>query len=142
MSNKSDGLLGGLIIGAALGAIAGVLAAPRTGKDTRRILKKSADALPELAEDLATSVQFHADRLSDTSLQNWDGTLTRLREAIAAGRSAGRMEWERQTTADYADGDWPKSPWPRNSYSASDYSATDYPANYGASEVTPPERDG
>ena len=62
-NNKSDGLLGGMIIGAALGAIAGILAAPRTGKETRHILKKSADALPELAEDLATSIQFHADRL-------------------------------------------------------------------------------
>lgn len=100
-NNKSDGLLGGLVIGAALGAIAGILAAPRTGKETRHILKKSADALPEMAEDLATSIQFQADRLSDTSLKNWEGTLGRLREAISAGRSAGRQEWERQNTAAY-----------------------------------------
>ena len=95
--NKSDGLLGGMIIGAALGAIAGILAAPRTGKETRRILKKSADALPELAEDLATSIQFQADRLSDTSLENWEQTLSRLREAVNAGRSASREEWQRPT---------------------------------------------
>ncbi len=93
---KSDGLLGGMIIGAAIGAIAGVLAAPRTGRDTRRILKKSADALPELAEDLATSLQFQADRLSDSSLSNWEQTLSRLREAVIAGRAAGRQEWTRQ----------------------------------------------
>jgi len=93
---KSDGLLGGMIIGAAIGAIAGVLAAPRTGRDTRRILKKSADALPELAEDLATSLQFQADRLSDSSLSNWEQTLSRLREAVVAGRAAGRQEWTRQ----------------------------------------------
>ena len=101
--NKSGGLLGGMIIGAAVGAIAGVLAAPRTGKDTRRILKKSADALPELAEDLATSIQFQADRFSDTTLSNWDGTLGRLREAILAGRAASLRERERQQTT-YADG--------------------------------------
>jgi gas vesicle protein len=94
--SKSDGLLGGLIIGAALGAIAGVLAAPRPGKDTRRILRKSADALPELAEDLATSIQFQADRLSDTTLSNWDKTLERLREAVSAGQAASRREWKRQ----------------------------------------------
>lgn len=94
--NKSDGLLSGMIIGAALGAIAGILAAPRTGQDTRRILKKSADALPELAEDLATSIQFQADKLSDTTLNNWDGTLGRLREAVLAGRVASRREWEKQ----------------------------------------------
>ncbi|MGB3300092.1 MAG: YtxH domain-containing protein [Phormidesmis sp.] len=93
---KSDGLFGGLVIGAALGAIAGILAAPRPGKDTRRILKKSADALPELAEDLATSIQFHADRLSDTTLSNWDQTLGRLREAVAAGQAASRREWAQQ----------------------------------------------
>jgi gas vesicle protein len=93
---KSDGLLGGMIIGAAIGAIAGVLAAPRTGRDTRRILKKSADALPELAEDLATSLQFQADRLSERSLSNWEQTLSRLREAVIAGRAAGRQEWTRQ----------------------------------------------
>lgn len=95
-NNKSDGLLGGMIIGAALGAIAGILAAPRTGKETRHILKKSADALPEMAEDLATSIQFQADKLSDTTLQNWDQTLARLREAIAAGQAASRQEWQKQ----------------------------------------------
>lgn len=99
-NNKSDGLLGGMIIGAALGAIAGILAAPRTGKETRHILKKSADALPELAEDLATSIQFQADRLSDTSLANWEQTLGRLREAVIAGKSASQQEWARQSPAD------------------------------------------
>ena len=94
--SKSDGLLGGMIIGAAIGAIAGILAAPRAGRDTRRILKKSADALPELAEDLATSIQFQADRLSESSLNNWEETLARLREAVIAGRAAGHQEWVRQ----------------------------------------------
>lgn len=94
--SKSDALIGGMIIGAAIGAVAGILAAPRPGRDTRRILKKSADALPELAEDLATSVQFQADRLSASSLSNWDQTLSRLREAVVAGRAASRQEWDRQ----------------------------------------------
>ena len=94
--SKSDALIGGMIIGAAIGAVAGILAAPRPGRDTRRILKKSADALPELAEDLATSVQFQAARLSATSLSTWDQTLRRLREAVVAGRAASRQEWDRQ----------------------------------------------
>ncbi len=94
--HKSGGLLNGILIGTALGAIAGVLATPRTGKETRRVLRKSADALPELAEDLATSVQFQADRLSANALGNWEETLERLREAIAAGQVASRQEWQRQ----------------------------------------------
>jgi gas vesicle protein len=120
--SKSDGLLGGLIIGAALGAIAGVLAAPRPGKDTRRILKKSADALPELAEDLATSIQFQADRLSDTTLINWDKTLERLREAVSAGQIASRREWKRQ----------------QSSYS-NDYSNNDYSNGDGVTSLTEDE---
>lgn len=91
---QSGGFVGGVLLGAAMGAVAGLLMAPRTGRETRRILKKSADALPELVEDLATSVNLQADRLSETALVNWDHTLTRLREAIAAGQEASRQEYE------------------------------------------------
>jgi gas vesicle protein len=81
-----------MIIGAAFGTIAGLLIAPRTGRETRQLLKKSADALPELAEDLSTTVQLQADRLSETALRNWDGTLIRLREAISAGVETTQRE--------------------------------------------------
>ncbi|PSN17006.1 gas vesicle protein [filamentous cyanobacterium CCT1] len=95
MSDKqSGGFIGGLMLGAAMGAVAGLLVAPRTGRETRRILKKSADALPELVEDLSTSVHLQADRLSETALVNWEQTLTRLRAAIAAGQEASRQEYE------------------------------------------------
>lgn len=93
MSKKSTGaFIGGLLLGSAIGTITGLLLAPRTGQDTRRLLKKSADALPELAEDLSTSVQLQADRLSESALRSWDGTLARLREAIAAGIEASGQE--------------------------------------------------
>jgi gas vesicle protein len=93
MSKKSAGtFIGGLLLGSAIGTVTGLLIAPRTGRDTRQLLKKSADALPELAEDLSTSVQLQADRLSESALRNWDGTLTRLREAIAAGIEASQRE--------------------------------------------------
>ncbi|NEO32280.1 MAG: YtxH domain-containing protein [Symploca sp. SIO3C6] len=93
MSNKSAGsFIVGLLMGGAVGTIAGLLIAPRKGRDTRQLLKKSADALPDLAEDLSTSVQLQADRLSESALRNWDGTLARLREAIAAGVEASGQE--------------------------------------------------
>ncbi|MCL6434240.1 MAG: YtxH domain-containing protein [Leptolyngbyaceae cyanobacterium HOT.MB2.61] len=91
-NNRSGAFIGGLIVGAALGAIAGILAAPRAGRETRQLLRKSADALPELAEDLSSSVQLQADRLSESALRNWDSTLIRLREAIAAGIEATQRE--------------------------------------------------
>lgn len=92
---KSGGLLSGILIGSAVGAVAGLLMAPKTGRETRRLLRKSADALPEMAEDLATSVQSHAHRLSDSAMNNWDGTLARLKDAVAAGVDAGFQENQR-----------------------------------------------
>lgn len=93
MSNNRSGVfIGGLMLGTAIGTLTGLLMAPRTGRETRQLLKKSADALPELAEDLSTSVQLQADRLSESALRNWDETLDRLREAIAAGISASQRE--------------------------------------------------
>ncbi|WP_250124047.1 YtxH domain-containing protein [Chroococcidiopsis sp. CCMEE 29] len=93
MSNNRSGVfIGGVLVGAAIGTLTGILMAPRTGRETRQILKKSADALPELAEDLSTSVQLQADRLSESALRNWDETLERLREAIAAGVEATQQE--------------------------------------------------
>jgi gas vesicle protein len=91
MSGKRSGaFLVGAMLGAAAGAVAGLLAAPRTGRETRHILKKTADALPDLAEDLSSTVQLQADRLSEKALKNWDGTLERLKVAIAAGVEASR----------------------------------------------------
>ena len=93
MSNNRSGVfIGGFMLGATIGALTGLLVAPRTGPETRKILKKSATAIPELAEDLSTSVQMQADRLSESALRNWDETLERLREAIAAGIDASQRE--------------------------------------------------
>lgn len=90
--NRSGSFIVGLLLGAAAGTITGILVAPRPGRETRKLLKKSADALPELAEDLSTSVQIQADRLSESALRNWDETLLRLKEAIAAGIEASQRE--------------------------------------------------
>ncbi|MBD1833025.1 YtxH domain-containing protein [Trichocoleus sp. FACHB-90] len=95
MSNNRAGsgsFIGGVLLGTAIGTITGLLIAPRNGRETRQLLKKSADALPELAEDLSTSVQLQADRLSESALKNWDETLIRLRQAIAAGIEATQRE--------------------------------------------------
>ena len=91
-SGNSGSLVAGFLLGAAVGSVFGLLFAPKPGKETRRFLKKSADALPEIAEDLSANVQVQADRLSASALKNWDGTLTRLRDAIAVGIEASRQE--------------------------------------------------
>jgi gas vesicle protein len=92
MSKKSSpgAFFSGLMIGGAIGTVVGLLIAPRTGKETRKVIKKSANALPELAEDLTTSIQLQADRLSESTLENWEDTLARLKLAIATGIETSR----------------------------------------------------
>jgi gas vesicle protein len=93
MSNRSSGLfVGGVLLGAAVGTVAGWLSAPRSGRETRNLLRKSADAIPELAEDLSTSLQLQADRLSISALHQWDETLDRLKEALNAGVEAAAVQ--------------------------------------------------
>ena len=99
-NNRSGRFLSGIVFGAAAGAIAGLLMAPRPGYETRRILKKSAEALPELADDLLVVVQVQTDRLTENAIQRWDDTLVRLKEAIAAGVEAGMEASQRTQEAD------------------------------------------
>ncbi|MGL5080960.1 MAG: YtxH domain-containing protein [Microcoleaceae cyanobacterium] len=100
MSNQRSGLfVTGLLLGSAIGTVVGLLVAPRTGKETRRLLKKSADAFPELSEDLSTTFQIQAGRLSKSTARNWDDTLVRLKEAIAAGLAASQQQVLIQTEA-------------------------------------------
>jgi gas vesicle protein len=89
---RSGLLLGGFLVGAAVGAVAGLLYAPKTGRETRALLKKSADALPELAEDLSSNLQVQAGRLSESAVEQWGETLVRLREALGAGVEAAQAQ--------------------------------------------------
>lgn len=101
MSKKTGVFLAGMLFGAATGAITGLLLAPRSGRKTRQMLKKSAEALPELAEDLSANLQYQADKLSESAnisalTRNiaWEGTLNRLKIAIIAGIEASQTKEE------------------------------------------------
>lgn len=96
--NNSDNFIGGLLAGTAIGTVIGLLVAPRSGKHTRKVIKKSADAVPDLIEDLSTSLQIQADKLSQTTLQKWDSTLGRLKDALIAGQAATQQDFA-QTAA-------------------------------------------
>ncbi|MBS0016357.1 MAG: YtxH domain-containing protein [Arthrospira sp. SH-MAG29] len=96
--NRSGLFVSGLVIGSALGTVVGLLIAPRSGGETRKLLKKSAATLPELAEDVSTTVQNQAERVSASAWRSWDDTLVRLKEAIAAGLEASQIE--RQTLSE------------------------------------------
>lgn len=87
-NNNQTIFWGGLLLGGSIGAVFSLLFAPRTGKETRQILGKTAKALPEMADDLTTTLQAQSHRLSDSALENWEQTLNRLQQAIAAGVEA------------------------------------------------------
>ncbi|WP_017659338.1 YtxH domain-containing protein [Baaleninema simplex] len=89
-NNRTGAFIGGVLLGGVVGAVTGVLLAPRSGRETRKLLKKSARAMPDLAEDLTSNVQLQADRLSESALRNWEDTLARLREAVSAGIAASQ----------------------------------------------------
>jgi gas vesicle protein len=86
MADKNRGtFIGGISIGLAIGAVTGLLIAPRKGRDTRKILNKTAAAVPQMAEDISSSVLLQADRLSAAANDRWHDTLDRLATAISAG---------------------------------------------------------
>ena len=88
--NNHGTFIGGVLLGAAIGTVTGLLTAPRQGRDTRKILHKTVSALPQMAEDISTSVKLQTDRLSATASDNWQDTLDRLSKAIVAGMVASQ----------------------------------------------------
>jgi gas vesicle protein len=96
--NNRSTFIGGMFVGAAIGAVAGLLAAPRKGRDTRKILNKTVSAVPQMAEDIASSVQLQADKLSAATGDRWHDTLDRLSTAISAGIIASQSVRELNTS--------------------------------------------
>jgi gas vesicle protein len=96
MSKSNTGaFIVGMVAGTVLGTVTGLLVSPRSGRQARQFVQKSVDALPDLAEDLSTTMQIQADRLSESAMRNWDETLNRFQVAISAGIKASQQE--RQT---------------------------------------------
>jgi gas vesicle protein len=94
MANGAGKFIGGFLLGSAVGATLGLLFAPKTGRETRRLLRKSADALPELANEIAgeitSNVQYQADRFTEQAGRTIDNTMERMQEAIAVGKDASQ----------------------------------------------------
>jgi gas vesicle protein len=84
-SKNLETLIGGMAIGSALGTIIGLLTAPRTGRDSRKMIKKT-------TIKLSHNLQQKVGHLSEETLNNWEETLTRLKIAIAAGIEASQIK--------------------------------------------------
>lgn len=87
---KNTTFIIGLLLGGSIATITTLLFTPRTGKENRQILRKTAKALPEMVEDVSTTMQNKTMNLSATTLKKWHKTLERLKVAIAAGIEASQ----------------------------------------------------
>lgn len=87
---KNNAFLLGIVVGSSMATIATLLFSPRNGKENRKIVSKTAQALPEMAQDISSTLQVNSDRLSQSALQKWDNTLNRLKKAIAVGVEASQ----------------------------------------------------
>ncbi|MBL1211156.1 YtxH domain-containing protein [Geminocystis sp. GBBB08] len=89
---KNNSFILGLIIGSSMATVVTLLLSPRNGSENRQVLKKTAQALPEMAQDLSSSLEVNRHRLSQSALKKWDNTLNRLKVAIAAGIEASQNQ--------------------------------------------------
>lgn len=93
MSNsRSARFATGVLFGAAIGTVTGLLLAPRTGRESRRIIQKSAEALPELIEDFSTSAEIQSERFAAMSGRGWGRLKFHVQEAIAVGVEAAKHQ--------------------------------------------------
>lgn len=87
---KNTTFLMGMVIGSTIATVTTLLLTPRNGKENRQIVQKTSQALPEMAEDLASTLQLQSQRLSGKMLKKWNYHLTRFQYAIGAGIEASR----------------------------------------------------
>jgi gas vesicle protein len=106
MSNGAGKFWGGFLVGSAVGALAGLWVTPCSRKQAKRLLSKSAEVLPEIAEGLTANVQSSRDRLTESAQKTMSEAVDRLREAIAIGQEASqklRQELNLSTTGSEVD---------------------------------------
>ena len=93
--NHTGAFLGGLVIGGVAGLVAGMVLAPRSGRETRRVLRKTVAALPELTTDVSDSLHIQSQRWKGLIREQWQNTWERFQNALKVGIEAGRQEHQR-----------------------------------------------
>ncbi len=90
--NQQNNLIAGLVIGSAIGTLTGLFLATRGNKNTRVIVRKSLEALPELTEDFVSTAQRRGKKWSRLATEKFNQSLTRVQKAIATGIEASKLE--------------------------------------------------
>lgn len=93
---KNQDFFWGMVVGSSMATVVTLLLSPRNGEENRKIVSKTAKALPEMAQDISSSLQLTGDRLSQSALKKWDKTFNRLKKAIKAGVEASQNYQEEE----------------------------------------------
>ncbi|GAB4217060.1 MAG: hypothetical protein OHK0012_20600 [Synechococcales cyanobacterium] len=80
--------VGGVVLGAAIGTAIGLLVAPRKGRETRQLVRRSLGGIPDVADDMTHTLHHRTEQLLDAAQRSLDDTMVRLQEAIATGKKA------------------------------------------------------
>jgi gas vesicle protein len=83
---KNSGGLGTFFVGLAVGAGLALLFAPRTGVETRRQLRRSAERMRDAAEDAVTDVTGRVQDTFETARQRVEEKIDAARDAIETKR--------------------------------------------------------
>lgn len=78
------------IIGLGAGVVAGLLLAPRSGEESRQLLKEKAGEGGEFLKKQSAGLRTNANDLLDKGRQALDRQRDQVAEAMAAGRQAYR----------------------------------------------------
>lgn len=93
MSDREDknvflNLLAGIGIGAILGAAVALMLAPKSGKETRDDLKKTAEEVKTKAEKMISDLSASAEELVNKTKEVVETTKTKVQQAVEAGKTA------------------------------------------------------
>lgn len=91
---KNNNFIIGFLIGSSISTITALIFHPRSGAENRQILRKTSQALPQIAEDLSYTLQIHTNNLFRFTNKKWQRTLHRFQVAIKAGFEASRTNSE------------------------------------------------
>ncbi len=94
MSDRDGSSLGWFLAGLGLGAVAGVLYAPRSGNETREVLRVRAEEGREYVKNRAREARDQASQWADKGRD----VVTQQKEQFRAAYEAGRQAYQDATT--------------------------------------------
>ncbi|TMQ24793.1 MAG: YtxH domain-containing protein [Candidatus Rokuibacteriota bacterium] len=94
--NDAAGYMGWFFLGGIIGAAAALLLTPKTGRETRELIRSG--ELARKAQELATDAQGRAGEWLDKSRELFEEQTQRLMTAFEAGKDAMREEMRKGPT--------------------------------------------